>query len=664
MTNTRQTTILIIDDDGAVRQSFADHLEDLDYRILTAENGRIGLEIFHRQGADLVLVDLRMPEVDGLEVLAHIRQTSPDTPLIVVSGTGVIADAVEALRQGAWDYMLKPIQDLSILTHAIENTLERALLKRENRQYQEHLEQMVAERTTELERATEGLSKNERQFRSILDNIQTGIVIVEADTRQIVYVNPAAAGMAGASAEEIVGQRCNHFLFPTKEGECPVLDLGRELKSSERKLNTIDGRQIPILKTISHMTYQGRDCLLESFFDMSAQKMAEKEKKALEKQLIQAQKMEALGTLAGGIAHDFNNILSAIIGYTELCFLDLNDPEHPVHRMLKSMLHAGNRAKELVSQILTFSRTQEHVLTPVNIAPVVKEALKLLKASLPANIELKQCITSQQQVMADPTQIHQVIMNLCTNAYHAMEEDGGLLTVSLASVPYDETSLPHGDLSPGTYLRLTVEDTGSGIRPAVLDNIFDPYFSTKDKNKGTGLGLAVVHGIVKGHGGAIAVNSEVGKGTAVHVSLPITDHYEAVKDEESRVLSRGTEKILLVDDEEDLVDIGSQMLEKLGYDVTGVVGSMEALQTFRQSPQRFDLVITDLNMPGMNGDRLAQEITRIRPGLPIMVCSGFSEPFDQQRARNLGVRKLVVKPLTMNTLAESVRNVLDEEIRR
>jgi CheY-like chemotaxis protein len=193
-----------------------------------------------------------------------------------------------------------------------------------------------------------------------------------------------------------------------------------------------------------------------------------------------------------------------------------------------------------------------------------------------------------------------------------------------------------------------------------LDNIFDPYFSTKDKNKGTGLGLAVVHGIVKGHGGAIAVKSEVGKGTAVHVSLPITDQYEAVKDEEPLVMSRGNEKILLVDDEKDLVDIGSRMLEKLGYDVTGVVGSVEALQTFNKSPQRFDLVITDLNMPGMNGDRLAREITRIRKGLPIMVYSGFSEPFDQQRARNLGIRKLIMKPLTMNTLAESVRNVLDE----
>ena len=660
MTNTHRTGILIIDDDAAVRQSFADYLEDLDYRILTAENGRIGLEVFESEVVDLVLLDLRMPEVDGLEVLTHIKKSSPGTPLIVVSGTGVIADAVEALRQGAWDYLLKPVEDLTVLAHVIENALEKVRLMQENRRYQEHLEQMVFERTNALQQATEGLRKSEQQFRSILDNIQSGIVIVAVDTRQVVYVNPAVAKMVGASPEEIVGQRCNESLFSTEEGQCPVLDQCLEVKSSERILKTRDGRQIPILKTISRMVYRGRDCLLESFFDVSAQKIAEKEKATLENQLIQSQKMEALGTLAGGIAHDFNNILSAIMGFTELCLLDLDDSAHPAHRKLKSMLHAEDRAKELVSQILTFSRTQEHIFTPVSISPIVDEALKLLKASLPANIELKPLISSQQQVMGDPTKIHQIIMNLCTNAYHAMEGTGGLLTVSLTSIECDEPiSFSHGDLSPGNYLRLTVEDTGSGIPPAILDRIFDPYFSTKGKDKGTGLGLAVVHGIVRSHGGAITVKSLVGKGTAVRVFLPITDDHEAAKDEREAVLPRGTEKILLVDDEKDLVDIGCQMLAKLGYDVAGMLGSLAALETFKQSPHRFDLVITDLNMPGMNGDRLSQELVRIRPGLPIIMYTGFSEPFDQNRAVNMGIRKVIMKPLTMNVLAKSVRGVLD-----
>jgi PAS domain S-box-containing protein len=658
--NTRSTKILIIDDDAAVRQSFADYLEDLDYRIVTAENGRMGLEIFERESADLVLVDLRMPEVDGLEVLAHIKEASPDTPLIVVSGTGVISDAVEALRRGAWDYMLKPVEDLTVLTYAIEGALEKSRLRRENRRYQEHLEQMVAERTRALERATEGLLKSERQFRSILDNIQSGIVIVEADTRQIVYVNPAVAEMVGAPPEEIVGQRCYDSLFPTREGECPVLDLRREVKSSEQKLNTRDGRQIPILKTISRMAYRGRDCLLESFFDLSAQEMAEKEKAALEKQLIQAQKMEALGTLAGGIAHDFNNILSAIMGFTELCLLDLDDPAHPVHQKLKSMLHAENRARDLASQILAFSRMQEHILTPIHIAPIVKEALKLLKASLPANIELRHRITTEQQVKADPTQIHQVIMNLCTNAYHAMEENGGLLTVSLTSFQCNEpASHTHGDLSPGPYLRLSVEDTGAGIPPAILDNIFDPYFSTKGKDKGTGLGLAVVHGIVKSHGGAIGVSSQMGKGTAVRIFLPITHDNQVVVDKGPGILPKGTESILLVDDEKDLVDIGREMLEKLGYTVAGVVGSVAALKTFKGNPLEFDLVITDWSMPVMNGDRLAQEIVRIRPELPIILCTGFSEPLDRKRAKDLGIRQFIMKPLAMNILAASVRRALD-----
>ena len=654
MTDTPETTILVIDDEDAVRQSFSDYLEDMGHRMLTAENGRDGIEVFDTEAVDLVLVDLRMPEMDGLEVLAHIAKKYPDTPSIVISGTGVISDAVEALHQGAWDYLLKPVRDMSVLAHAVEMVLEKSRLKRENQRYQKHLEKMVAERTRALEQANENL-------RSILDNLRAGIVIVEDDTRNISYMNPSAAEMISLPIEEALGLKRHDIFSVAREDKALLPDPGRGVNAEEVLLKTADGRSVPVLKTKTRVVFGGEDCLLESFVDLTDQKAAAKEKMAFETQLRQVQKMEALGTLAGGIAHDFNNILGAIIGYAELSCMDLNDPAHPVHQKLKSILHAGNRARELVTQILTFSRMQEQILTPIRIDPVINEALKLLKASLPADIQLKTTINTRQKVMADATQIHQVVMNLCTNAYHAMERNGGTLSVSLETVLREagDRDFPV-DLPAGQYLKLSVEDTGSGISASVLDSIFDPYFSTKKKDKGTGLGLSVVHGIVKGHGGSIEVKSQIGEGSVFHVFLPATDDDTKSSAEQILPLPRGNEKILLVDDEQDLVDIGSRMLDHLGYDVTGVVGSPDALETFKKTHERFDLVITDMNMPAMTGDRLAAEIVRIRPEIPILLCTGFSERIEENRLRAAGIRKLVMKPLAMNRLALAVREVLDE----
>ena len=341
--------------------------------------------------------------------------------------------------------------------------------------------------------------------------------------------------------------------------------------------------------------------------------------------------------------------------------MDINNPDHPLDVKLQSILHAGNRARELVSQILAFSRMREQILSPVRIDPIIKEALKLLKASMPANIELETAISSEDRVLADPTQIHQIIMNLCTNAYHAMEKDGGILRVSLKAVPHTELeTITEAELVPGKYLQLIIEDTGTGIKPAVLDRIFDPYFSTKHKDKGTGLGLSVVHGIINNHGGSISVRSELGKGTVFYVILPVTGEASESEGEKRTTLPRGTEKILFIDDEKDIVDIGCQMLDKLGYDVTGVAGSIEALEMFKQDPQKFDLIITDLSMPSMTGDRLAGEFIDIRPGLPVLLCTGFSDSFDAPKAPSLGIRKLLMKPLAMNILAEAVREILDK----
>jgi PAS domain S-box-containing protein len=649
--------ILVIDDEIAIRDSFGAYLEDCGYGVITAENGRQGLAAFRAQGPDLVIVDLRMPEVDGIQVLCEIRRLSPLTPLIVASGTGIVGDAVAALRQGAWDYLLKPVEDLSVLAHAVEAALEKRQLKKENQAYRANLEKLVKARTAALAETNATLSQINTQFRRILDTLPTGIIIVDAESSRIVYLSPAAAGMLGVDPRDVLGIPCQR-VCPQLAGNC---SMGKDklLDRAERTMLTVDGREVPVLKTVCRTVLEGRDCFIESFIDLSEQLRAEQEQKRLQTQLRQAQKMEALGTLAGGIAHDFNNILSAVLGYSELGLQDLDDASHPLFAKLTAINHAGHRAKRLVDQILAFSRRQEQPQVPVKIAPIVKEVLKLLQSSLPASIRVQSTIADDRTVMGDPTQIHQIIMNLCTNAYHAMQDAGGLLSLLLEPVCVDSRdACGVEDLPAGSYLRIVVADTGTGIDPAIIERIFDPYFTTKEKGKGTGLGLAVVHGIVKQYGGGISVDSHLGKGTAISVLLPACVPPAPESGHLPVSMPRGHEHVLLVDDEKDLVEIVGSMLERLGYRVVACTGSMEALALFKQDPFGFDLVVSDFNMPGLTGDQLAQQILSIRREIPIIVCTGFSKAFDQARAKAIGVRRVLMKPLTMEAIAHALREVL------
>ena len=386
-----------------------------------------------------------------------------------------------------------------------------------------------------------------------------------------------------------------------------------------------------------------------------------REMSRLEKRLFQARKMEAIGVLAGGIAHDFNNILSAIIGYAELIQMEL-DEKSQASSHIREILQAGTRAKDLVQQILTFSRQTEQKLTPVAVNLIVKETLKLMRASLPVTIDIKQAIESDALIMGDPTQIHQVIMNLCTNAAQAMQEGNGTLEVELTSgkiAEYPDERLK--ELEPGTYLQLKVSDTGHGIPPEILDNIFDPFFTTKERGKGTGMGLAVVHGIVKSYGGTITVDSNPHKGSVFRIFLPTTDgNSVAGPIEEQDSLPEGNEHILFIDDEPALVEIGEQLLENLGYQVVTRTGSLEALELFRQSPDRFDLVITDMTMPGMTGERLAQEMLAINKNIPIIICTGFSQHMSESRAGEMGIQGFLKKPVVLSELAYVIRKTLDK----
>ena len=397
--------------------------------------------------------------------------------------------------------------------------------------------------------------------------------------------------------------------------------------------------------------------------DITERKIAEKDKLLLESQLRQAQKMEAIGTLAGGIAHDFNNILAAIMGYTELALDDLQG-SGPAAEKLQQVLIAGNRAVELVRQILSFSRQGAQRERFLDLATLIQETLKLLKASLPATIEIKTDLEkSNSQVLTDPVHINQVVMNLCTNAAQAMEDyPGGVLTINLSTVDLDEDAVKtFVALKVGKYFKLMVGDTGIGMTEDVIARMFEPFFTTKPRGKGTGMGLAVVHGIVERMHGEITVQSEPGKGTTVIVYLPVVEAGQVADENgKDRAAEGGIARLLLVDDEETLVELGTQILKRLGYEVTAFTSSLEALERFKAGPNDFDLVITDYTMPEMTGAKLSQEILAIRPGMPIIICTGYSQQIDDEKARALGVRKLLMKPLSRGAIAQAVREVLDQ----
>ncbi len=368
--------------------------------------------------------------------------------------------------------------------------------------------------------------------------------------------------------------------------------------------------------------------------------------------------MEAIGTLAGGIAHDFNNILGSVIGYTELANMAVKDEN--ISRYLEQVLQASDRARTLVAQILTFSRQSRQEKKPLSVTPISKEVIKLLRSSIPANIQIRQNFTCPYDtIYADPTQIYQVLMNLCTNAAHAMREDGGQLEISLESenIPTAGKVYAH-DLKAGAYLKLMVRDTGCGMDPSIMEHIFEPFFTTKKEGEGTGLGLSVVYGIVKDHGGSIHVASQPEKGTAFTIHLPLIEEAATGKTETAVAIPVGRGHVLLVDDEVALAKLGQEMLTSLGYEVTLRYGSLDALEVFRNKPQDFDLVITDMTMPNMSGAALARELLTIRRDIPIILVTGFSERINEEDAKGIGIREFLMKPVSLVNLSQTVRKVL------
>jgi two-component system cell cycle sensor histidine kinase/response regulator CckA len=502
-----------------------------------------------------------------------------------------------------------------------------------------------------------------------LNNILASMIdaiIVSDPNLTIRTVNQAACEILSFREQELVGKPVE-VIFPASEAAYfrdKVSDLtsGSGFMSYESRFQTKERQLVPVL--IGGSVINDRDGtninLVFTGKDITEIKKAEKAAAALQDQLRRSQRLEAIGTLAGGIAHDFNNILMAVSGYTELTLSKVPD-DRRLRSYLQNVLQAGRRASALIDQILTFSRQREEEKKPVQVSSVVKEVLQLLRASLPVTIEIRQRIDPDLgDVLADPIQIHQVLMNLCTNSAHAMQEKGGILEVSLEGLKLDSSHTgQHPQLNPGPYLKMTVNDTGHGMEPHILERVFEPYFTTKEMGRGTGLGLAVVHGIVTSHGGAITASSEAGKGSTFTVYLPVIESKAAGVADMNEAVPKGHERILFVDDEQALVDLQKLTLEDLGYQVTTRTSSVEALELFREKPERFDLVITDMTMPNMTGDVLASELMRIRPDIPVIICTGFSESLNEKTALARGIRAFVMKPVLKSQIARAIRKVLD-----
>lgn len=451
--------------------------------------------------------------------------------------------------------------------------------------------------------------------------------------------------------------------FQQKADDIPGDEIGRLAISFNQMIDKLRDATEGLEKKIKERTNDLVQINTSLENEIAERKNAEEEKVQLEAQLRQSHKMEAIGTMAGGIAHDFNNILAAVIGYTTLAKDNIPDG-NSAQDDLKQVLNASSRAKELVSHILTFSRKSDSANSHVNINPgsIVKEVLKFQRSIIPTTIDIRSDIDENcGHITGDSTEIYQVIMNFCTNALQEMDEIGGTITVSLHNTDHFANELEtRPDLRVGNYVRLSISDTGTGIDPKHIDRIFDPYFTTKGVGKGSGMGLAMVHGIVNKHGGFLTVESEPGQGATFNVFFPrVEEECVPVSDDEIMEIPTGSERILFVDDEKDLVKIAESLIGSLGYSVTAVEDSAEALGLFREDPSRFDLVITDQTMPDITGTELSMHLLQIRPDVPIILCTGYSNIINEEKAKEIGIREYIMKPVDKNDIAILIRKVLD-----
>jgi signal transduction histidine kinase len=692
--------VLVVDDEHDFAESLVDVLSSFGYEAATAHAAAEALSRVDSFRPDAVLVDIRLGMDAGTDLVAALSARTPPVASILMTAYASVESAVEALQRGAWDYLRKPFEATE-LDVTLRRCLERVRLTRER----DAAERDLLGRNRELEdvnwrlRAMVNASRLLTSCKEVEDlgrNLLSEFCYLMSADGGSVYLRQRD----GLRLLSFRGQETIPFFLPFPLPEGSVFDRAMRGRESlwiqdvraEQGLLPVGGDAyrdgsivvFPLVgeegvvlgvlslhnKRTPPFTPQDKDLgavMASLAAEILDRQRAAEAARTSEAHLSRMQRLEAIGTLAGGIAHDFNNILSAILGYGGLALAEA-PAGTPLRENLEVILEAAGRAAELTRQILAFGRPSQREIFPIEFRSVVAEAVRLVRATFPSTIVVRQLLDSAAAVVADPGQMHQVLMNLCTNARLSFQDRStGHIDILLDDEDLDASfSARYPDVMPGRYIRLRVRDDGSGMTPEVMERIFEPFYTTRSHGEGSGMGLAMVHGIVRNHGGVILVESVPGSGTTFTIYLPVIDREgvclekEAAEESEGREpVPEGTERILFVDDEPMQVKLGQEVLGRLGYRVTAVDSSEEAFARFRETPDAYDLVITDMTMPGMTGDVLAREILKIRPGMAVILCTGYSERITEREARALGIREYVMKPCPPRVMAGIVRRVLD-----
>jgi len=647
MTDRSPTRLLVVDGEPAARERVRSFLEEHGYQVLEAENGRVGLEVWEREKPDLVLLELSLPEADGLDVLARMTQGAPETPVVVVSGTEAVADIVEAFRRGAWDCLLKPIEELSALPETLGKALERAGLRHRPRE----LPAPVHDDPLDSR-----LLESEERFSKAFQSHAALMAISTPAEGRFLEVNDAFLTTLGFDREDVIGKTSRELgLFADIGQRDRIIRIVREkgyARNVEVTVRTKRGELRHGAFSADIIRMHDEAYLFTVMNDVT-------EKRKLEEQLRQKHKMESIGRLAGSVAHDFNNLLFPILGYSEMLLHEIPADDRR-HAKVVEIRKTAERARELTRQLLAFSRKQVLEIKTVNPCQVVSEFERILRRTIREDIELRTFLASCGNIKADISQVEQVLMNLVVNAQDAMPY-GGKLLIETADVVLDEKYIEnHPDSRPGPHVMLAISDTGIGMDRETLKFVFEPFFTTRT-GKGTGLGLATVHGIVKQHGGSISVDSKPGQGTTVRINFPRVDAVvESAPAPGSRPRARfGSETVLVVEDDQAVRKLVCTILEQHGYHTLDAGDPEGCLHRIGQHEGSIHLLLTDVVLPQQNGRELYEQLRRFLPNLKVLYLSGYASEVISHHGVVEEDVDFISKPVSVEDLTGKVREILD-----